>query len=338
MWLRIMGEARNISHAPDPDEDSLIGELMDLQFPSDTTLCKTRPVAGFSFNSLTLGYGIGVYLNVALNAFMWSIQEGHLLHLAPDGLHRYAPSWCGGFFCLFDAVSSCQRPFEVLSMESMKNAGSQIAKTRQPFKHLEWPGEIYDIGHKVPPRWAHRGIIWYKSVLARFLWQPQQFIVDKYFDFKDRVLPVPFYAMHIRRTDKVNDNPHTPTSRYLDALNLAAISRGEPENNTTAVVVYVATDGPEVAGELDEARASISIGGNSNVIFKLMDTSRPAGGAVWNTDKIDVIDSIVELCLLVASKVFVGTSTSNYGRMVWTLRGTNSSDIFSVDREFLVFP
>lgn len=342
-WDTILSKSRQSYMGPDIDEQRLLDEISTLQFPTDEGKCKTTAIAGFSFNTLTVGYGIGVYLNVAINALMWSYTHNHTLMISPDGMHGYTSHLCGGFYCLFDEITSCSMPAELSDLAHMKKAVGVIAATKQPFVLLRWTDgtpNIYDSGHELPAKWSHKGIEWYKGVLARYLLRPRQFLVDKYNWYREAQLGRGFYGIHIRRTDKINENKHTPVSQYLQTLDNAMHARNATPMTTHSLPlnVYIATDGPEVLKELQAARKNTRSFTDDRISFKLLDTPRPTGGAVWNTAQANVADLMTELTILVASDVFIGTATSNMGRLVWTLRGSNSSDIFTVDRSFTVFP
>lgn len=133
-----------------------------------------------------------------------------------------------------------------------------------------------------------------------------------------------YIGVHIRRGDKAYEAPATATQVYVDEILKSSLELG-------LNVVYIATDDPNVVGEAQQMLA-----GNIAVV------NLPASGADsrgFYDDPASVFSLLTDITALQHAKVFIGTSTSGFGRLVYWLRDEDRVSI-SVDgtNDFLTTP
>lgn len=120
-----------------------------------------------------------------------------------------------------------------------------------------------------------------------------------------------YIGLHVRRGDKEREVEEVELDQYVAAVRLLG-KGGEP--------VFLASDDGRVVGEL-----SRKLRGRKVVALASVEGRKGhlQGGwnKKWKGKYEEVVDLLVEVEMLANAKVFVGTFSSNLGRLVYVLRG-----------------
>ena len=141
------------------------------------------------------------------------------------------------------------------------------------------------------------------------------------FDLMRSATPkTPYFTIHVRRGDKIREAPHAQVDRYIQLAN--RLSKSPIPN------CHVMTDDYEVVCELRQKFRDL------NFFSLCLPDSRGHDQNIFNSSsspsrKINTINLLADLNLAMEGVFFVGTFSSNVGRLVALRRGLEST--FSVD-------
>lgn len=146
-----------------------------------------------------------------------------------------------------------------------------------------------------------------------------------------------YIGVHIRRGDKVQEEDNVPTSTYSDAVHEHAASMALTERVATVGrairdllethhlgTVYVASDDPTARDELQEQLGSG---------VKVLEQPRDEPEETYAEREYEAMQRssfrqiLVDIEALRRAEVFVGTVSSNFGRLVYFLRDQNSTSV-----------
>lgn len=139
---------------------------------------------------------------------------------------------------------------------------------------------------------------------------------------RTRLEPRNYIAVHIRRGDKRREVALPPLKKYARAVRIMAHAN-EP--------IFIATDDGSVLYEMRKRLPD-------RTIVMLPSAAKRTGhlqaeqNRVWMKRRYDdVVDLIAEIELLRRARIFIGTFSSNLGRLVYVLRNTDEHDSVSLD-------
>lgn len=294
--FRARGRLANVAHPPfSKEQQQLWRRIYERQFPANCTGAKFRAFSFDLFENKKLGFG--VFAKIVAGMFTTSFDTGAIFTILPEEFPIYGKASCGGWECLFHPVTNCSLP---------NNARTYLELESHPdVEILSW-GVKGEIGCTIDPTGMHPAQR--MAVFARFLFEPRDASYLRFREFSR-----PNLAIHVRRTDKITETPFRALHEYLSVVTASQC----PLN------VYVATDDPHLESELMQYR-----GGCFD--FRLMNTERPAAGAV-QVGGANYDDMFAEIMLLVSADRFVGMSQSNFARLIAMMRGDKVDDANSRD-------
>lgn len=134
--------------------------------------------------------------------------------------------------------------------------------------------------------------------------------------------PRHYVAVHIRRGDKRREVPLTSLKKYARAIRIMA-RLNEP--------IFIATDDGSVLYDMRKRLPD-------RIIKMLPSATKRVGhlqaeqNRVWMKRRYeDVVDLMAEIELMRKARIFIGTFSSNLGRLVYVLRNTDERDSVSLD-------
>jgi hypothetical protein len=167
-----------------------------------------------------------------------------------------------------------------------------------------------------------------KHQLLKLIYRPNEQVcnlITQYAELPARFSP--YVAVHIRRGDKVAGAHKEANAIAVSHYTRAVRKRGRRVKN-----VYIASDDYDAADEFVRfsptkwriaLRCTESSKGYDNVAFAIQDPQ---------TTKTQMYDLLIDLHLLAEAEVFIGTYSSNIGRLLVLLR--NNYQCHSLDRKW----
>ena len=196
----------------------------------------------------------------------------------------------------------------------------------------------------VPRRVRHRGLLWWRAQLAQYLLRPNAYVrrlVQRerdalgWSEHAERVVGV-----HVRHGDKKTESAVVPMEQYLDAALEIARGRRGPGKEAARHVIYVSTDDPEA---LAEARRWQALPQNARAVTVLAREGEGRGVStatdqVVEMHKVNVTrygeEAVLNLLLLADCRAFVGTFSSNFGRLAFELAfARRKGDLFGASMD-----
>jgi len=189
----------------------------------------------------------------------------------------------------------------------------------------------------VPEEYRHRGLLWWRSQLTYYMFQPKGF-VREHIEHKSQKSGIGkhtrFGALHIRRGDKSFDRGQTPFFGLVEGY-LAKAAAIDHKTQS----LYVGTDDSEVLVQLQHSIEHSKASGvrptllfdadekrfNGSHIFSPIGVTNslwpgfPGNDAQVNTT-LYALDSIASIAIMGRAAFFVGTVTSCYSRLVYQLQ------------------
>ena len=161
---------------------------------------------------------------------------------------------------------------------------------------------------RAPPELAHHGLLWWHVVAASFLLRPSE-ALSREVDARAAEMSwrPPVTGLHLRRTDKLAEAQFFDLPEYVSAL--ANASR-----------VFLASDDTRVAQTLRARYPGVQW-------MSLRRMTAPAKGLHWALERAHMLsvrdpaleEALIEVLLLARADTFVGTYSSNFGRLGWLL-------------------
>jgi hypothetical protein len=281
------------------------------------------------------GAGLGSNLNNLLYTWVWSISKGWDLSVVVNGgldtlecSEQSSGRVHNGWSCLFDPIPhACIFGAERDWKDHMIDDYSRLEYEQ----NLEYTKDVRHIfkfetlGLKVDKRRA-------KSIMAKYLWSHLTPWIRKHIEFvkyyNDVFQTKPYLGIHVRRGDKlIIEAKYHPIESYMEE----AVKYYDSEFTTLGVndieAIWIASDDSTV---IDEVRsicvnyfpnvrnesisfASNGINGGLKTTTDVRTHTRGAGYAEF----VYIMSDIEQL---VESDLFVGTMSSNVGRLVEVLR------------------
>jgi len=257
-WKGNECNVRGDSKYDDTAEKQFKEMISKLQNPRD---CSQTRAFVFSWNDWA--WGLGNSMHWMLAAFTWSIKRNRTFIMAENDTWIYVdkeacPS-CS-YNCYFLPLSNCS----VASLNSEKIPLSQSTlnervvhgyiprPTRPEFKEnpLTMHNSLANRSAEmdiVPTPFKHKGLIWWYSQLFSYVWKPNPQVSKIIENFKKKLkLPPVYYALHVRRGDKIAENPNSPPDWYVKTIEEFNKQRlkAPPIQN-----LFLATDDPGIMGE-----------------------------------------------------------------------------------------
>jgi len=182
------------------DSKALQGELEELQSGRS---CAGSPLLMYALSGANGGVGLGCEFHGLALALAAAYRQGRTLVLAPTRWWLAGAACPGGrdgdasgFECFFRPLSRCEAGDSADVVEF--TPGSDPFSDEQRF----W----------VPPRYASRGLLWFRGQLARYLFKPKRQILDGV----DR--RGVWCGVHLRRGDKNTEIQLNSVKAYADAV------------------------------------------------------------------------------------------------------------------------
>eukprot|EP00276_Gloeochaete_wittrockiana_P006278 CAMPEP_0184657710 /NCGR_PEP_ID=MMETSP0308-20130426/21421_1 /TAXON_ID=38269 /ORGANISM="Gloeochaete witrockiana, Strain SAG 46.84" /LENGTH=365 /DNA_ID=CAMNT_0027095893 /DNA_START=1271 /DNA_END=2368 /DNA_ORIENTATION=- len=303
--------------------------LYDSQHPSD---CSSQSVRFMTYQGTS--NGMGSELHHLSYALLVAVAMNRTL-VPADGRWLFEdPVWCnfteeamgsedfaGAYSCYFLPLSSCtmshvmdrsQRHHAVDSAvgdERVVRYGTDVW-SRQEITKIVNPHEYR------PPGFEHKGVLWIRSQVIGYIFRlsprAQEVVDAKRMELS--ISPKPpqkMVGIHVRGQDKVSEATLFSLDRYMERALPHMISRGID-------TVYLATD-TQTAIEDAQTKWSqykfvIQWGKNRNIY----DHAAHVGGAGSGIAQ-ESLASIADAVFLSECEVFVGTFSSNFGRLAYEL-------------------
>jgi hypothetical protein len=207
----------------------------------------------------------------------------------------------------------------------------------------------------VPPPVRHRGLLWWRAHLARYLLRPNTYVQSllrrEFESLGWHAYATEVVGVHVRHGDKKTESAVVEMDQYLDtALQIArarqasregrpgrGVGMGEGEGRH---VVYVSTDDPEALAAAREWEGRAPQAGGVRVVAREAELRgvSTATDQVVEMHKVNVTrygeEAILNLLLLSSCRAFVGTFSSNFGRLAYELAyARRQGDLFGASMD-----
>mmetsp|Transcript_60172 Transcript_60172/g.147956 ORF Transcript_60172/g.147956 Transcript_60172/m.147956 type:complete len:348 (+) Transcript_60172:1080-2123(+) len=318
----------------------------------------------YSFDRAVWGLAVNVhYLTVLLN-FCWQTNRT-LVTASPDHWNYAGTDCTQGWECYFQPLSKCKewdiwQPYTLDVRDDVKQDFRKylykINVSESPvlyFSNTDGPWLEFlnrpEYKNYVPEQFAHRGALWWRSQLTRYVFRPKDFVL-KYTDKRQEAMGwqagMHVVGLHVRHGDKSWDVAHQGAyfgglEKYEEkAKSLLRDDRAKDarfflSTDDASVLDQVASLSRPCMWDSEEARY------NGTHVFSPMGVSEKRWpGFPGNDPNVDAfryaLDSIKSILLLARSSAFVGTATSCFSRLVYQLRAAGANGSLSLGNEWTV--
>jgi len=341
---------------PDDDSDVVAAQqqLFRMQHPG-VDACSSQRALVFSFDRAY--WGLAANVHAMTLAMSYAFASGRMfLTRNPDHFNYAGRSCRRGWECYFKPVSHCsesdiwgaytvdlhlhtpQRDYRGYHY-LLNTEGADVVYWRNvhgPHEQLKSSEYV----HWVPPQWRHRGLLWWRSQLARYLFRPKQFVL-RHITARVRAMNWTPHCtgVHVRHGDKAYD-VYTQGAKFLGLREYLERARTLAPD---ASRVFVSTDNPAIALEANNSGVCESFGllpivdaerrfNGSHVFAPLGVVMSKFPGFPGDQPGLDLkeyaLDTIKNIWLLAQTDHFVGTVTSCFSKLVYELRiGMGQSDL-----------
>ncbi|KAI0565822.1 Alpha-(1,6)-fucosyltransferase [Gracilaria domingensis] len=135
-------------------------------------------------------------------------------------------------------------------------------------------------------------------------------------------LPPQYLAVHIRRGDKAKERPLVPLRRYVEAIKLMQNSNG---------TVFIATDDGSVIKTMREQLAGRRVVSVTAAQERKGHIQKLMNRMYLKQNEERVVALLAEIEMMRKATVFIGTFSSNLGRLVHVLRDQEAESSVSLD-------
>ena len=340
--------------------------IYKMQYPAE---CRGRRAVVNSFDGAVWGLAVNVhYMSLLLN---YCILTNRTLVSAQPDYWNYAGKRCSdGWECYMEPLSKCSeghvwQPYtsdirDDIRLDYRKYLYKVDTSSEQTlyFRNVDgpWLQKLLSPEYQlyVPERFRHRGLLWWRSQLTRYLFRPKPF-VKEYIAHRRAAMGWPagsgrggLVGLHVRHGDKSWDVMHQgsfigPLAPYIaKAQRLCAegaagagpglsmggcgsTSRYFLSTDDTSVLQEAEKMGLDAIWDAEEARYN-----GTHVYATLGVSDKKWPGFPGNDANVDTVlyalDSIKSIMLLADTARFIGTATSCFSRLVLQLRVASGLD------------
>ena len=252
--------------------------------------------------------------------------------------------------CYFEPITSCEfRADNLREIPSLRVSRAVELSSSHAVVQLGYDAQNELMHNRfmtrfVAPPFARLGLVWWRAMLAKFLLRPIQTVYGLIDAARQRLSAnskrwPPLIGIHVRHGDKVVEASVLDVAAYIDvATALVRESRGRKS-------VFISSDDPDVlhiAASLGVQR-QIEVLSDADELRDLDITN----ANVLNHRRVNVtryaLEAISNTWLLSEAQLFVGTFSSNLGRLAFELMLANQSNStmkfgFSLDLVWYAYP
>lgn len=269
-------------------------------------------------------YGLGSVFSYAVYAFASAASSGAVFEEPVKSLPGFAPPTCqnGGFACYLENFSGCNAGVRTGRL-GKRSINFLVSRQRKDWRNLLFG-----------PSARTRGTFWFHSQLVHRLWRLRKSekdaanAVQRNFTWSPASSCV---AVHVRHGDACKDH-RSQRKCYPAAMYLRHVRRLKARYNLKGV--FLATDDPSVvrafmaASDLKVSTQSVDrnwlSGGGGTRIETRMKSSGARGGQVQGRIGRE---TVVDMELLARCSAFVGTFSTNLGRLAFEIMAARSSSL-----------
>jgi hypothetical protein len=267
------------------------------QHPAD---CATAQLGlGEVFNS-----GMGSSIFGTANSFMLALARGQVW--LPVGAWQWGQCPLGTMECYFEPVSNCTLPPGGLAAIDGVRVHSASSINRQMANRVL----------AVPLKWQHKGFFWWRAQVVAYMLRPNTatsaILTAAAQRLFPRGLPRPFVGVFLRHGDKEPESPIFRGHKYLELLRA-------PIAELRLKAVFTSSDTQQVNDEAVELFNGEGIATHTVPRNRGSSVSANSGPSETFTGTF-ALDLILDLFLLANADVFAGISTSNWVRLVDSMR------------------
>jgi len=341
---RLMAKERAQSQFDGLAEQRFNEMVQVVQYPDDCSQVRALVVKFSKFEN-----GLAAMLQWLIGAFTYAFVHGRTLVIANPDVWMWAPG-CNqkSFECYFHSISKCSEadvwPSKKEVLLTERTAGERVVYMNpgqldssiidytlneiRACRHW-WPFAWCRYFYHVPEQFSDRGILWWKSQVAQYIFKPLPQITALVDEAKERLkwneTRREKVCVHIRRGDKIRTS-------IAEALEIVSMQRYADKITEICKryglgAAFIATDDPNI---IDEVRSLVS----SSIRILYDDKEKRNDGAGWKIRQGELKDEKVReeieiatknLVLLSECDYFVGTFTSWFSKFAYELKFSRAS-------------